>query len=149
MKVTNSQSVPRQYIIILADLEDGLQKTLANKDQVKRMHAPNAKSLNRMKQQLKKNNLNYKELLDQYRENPEEFDESEGRINETISNNLNNEMQLCCFRYIMQVYVYVIEILTSSAYVLKFVLVYALALEYIIGRYGAILVEGQTFSLII
>lgn len=89
-KVTDALGVPRVYVRILVELEDGLKKTLADKDAKKKMSPTNAKALNTMRQRLKKHNIGFQEQIDKFRENPESTEEEASDASELESESDDN-----------------------------------------------------------
>lgn len=55
---------------MLVKLEDFYAEIVANKDAKKKMSPTNARAFNSMRQKLKKNNRDYEEQIDKFRENP-------------------------------------------------------------------------------
>ena len=58
----------RFYIKICVQLADLIENTSKDKDKVKKMSKTNAKSLNAMKQNIKKNNIQYEDEIKKYME---------------------------------------------------------------------------------
>ena len=68
---------PKQYIRIIAELEDFLNEALAKaKVTPKKMNATNARGMNAMKQKIKKSTKEYQKEIDSYREDKDDFMES-------------------------------------------------------------------------
>jgi translation initiation factor 3 subunit C len=65
------EGVPTYYIACIVKIAELVEQTAADKEKVKKMSKTNAKSLNAMKQNIKKNNETYKVQIAKYLENPE------------------------------------------------------------------------------
>ena len=70
-----SEPIPSSFIKLVSGLDEFLAKTLADKDAVKKMKAPNAKAMNGMKQKMKKTVKDHDAALQQFRADPEGYDE--------------------------------------------------------------------------
>ncbi|KAI9209580.1 eukaryotic translation initiation factor 3 subunit 8 N-terminus-domain-containing protein [Polychytrium aggregatum] len=68
---------PRFYFRALAELEDFLKNTSANKDATKKMSPSSAKALSTMKQKIKKHNKTFEKEIEAWRQNPVTVEESE------------------------------------------------------------------------
>ncbi|KAF8977187.1 Translation initiation factor 3 subunit c, partial [Haplosporangium bisporale] len=75
--------VPKFYIKAVAELEKEIQKALAKeKTATKKLNPSNAKALNSMKQNIKKNNRQYESQIQEYEKDPENYDKEEEVVEE-------------------------------------------------------------------
>ncbi|KAG7578325.1 Proteasome component (PCI) domain [Arabidopsis thaliana x Arabidopsis arenosa] len=83
MKITRSVKAPNLYIKALVLLEDFLHE-----DKVRKMSTSNSKAFNAMRQKLKKNNMQYQEDINRFRESPyiEDDYEYEEEVEECADN---------------------------------------------------------------
>lgn len=77
------EGVPTYYVACIAKIAELVEQTAADKDRVKKMSKTNAKSLNAMKQNIKKNNAAYETQILKYLENPDLVEEEKS---ESVSN---------------------------------------------------------------
>ncbi|CAO2206878.1 unnamed protein product [Urochloa humidicola] len=84
VRVNESKKLPNAYILALTLLEDFLTESPANKGNMK-MNSSNSKALNSMRQNLKKNNKQYAELILKCRENPECFYKEDADVDVDIN----------------------------------------------------------------
>jgi len=78
VKVLQQGTAPKVYIKMIADLEDLINETSEKqKTGGKKMNPINAKGFNAMKQKIRKNNKDYTTEVDKYRENKDEYMESD------------------------------------------------------------------------
>ncbi|PKI83514.1 Translation initiation factor 3 subunit c [Malassezia vespertilionis] len=70
-----NEPIPPVFIRSVAALDTFLNQTVANKDMVKKMKGPNAKAMNGMKQKMKKTVKENETALQQFRADPEHYDE--------------------------------------------------------------------------
>lgn len=77
-KIVQSNQTPKLYVKAIADLEDFVNETVVKqKTTSKKMNASNAKGLNTVKQRIKKNNKDYATDIEKYREDGDQFMESD------------------------------------------------------------------------
>lgn len=78
VKVIQQGATPKIYIKMVADLEDMINETNdKQKSGGKKMNPINAKGFNAMKQKIRKNNKDYATEIEKYRDNKEEYMESD------------------------------------------------------------------------
>lgn len=71
---TLNETIPASFVKMLSSLESFLATSLANKEAVKKMKAPNAKAMNGMKSKLKKVLKENEAAVQQFREDPEGYE---------------------------------------------------------------------------
>ncbi|KAL2160470.1 hypothetical protein VTH06DRAFT_1158 [Thermothelomyces fergusii] len=79
VKLLDGSKAPKSYIKCIAELEDFLNETLAKQKVTpknKKLNATNARGLNAVKQRIKKNNKDYQDQIDAFRNDPDAFMES-------------------------------------------------------------------------
>jgi translation initiation factor 3 subunit C len=78
VKLMQSGTTPKIYIKAIADLEDFMNEAIAkSKVSTKKMNATNARGLNAVKQRIRKNNKDYANLIEQYRDDKAGYMESD------------------------------------------------------------------------
>ena len=77
-KVLQTGSMPKLYIKAIADLEDFINETtLKQRSSTKKMNASITKGFNAMKQKIRRNNKDFTTEIEKYKENKDEYMESE------------------------------------------------------------------------
>eukprot|EP00976_Prorocentrum_cordatum_P103717 1193578-Prorocentrum_minimum.AAC.1 len=84
-RFTEGSQPPKFYFKTLIALEDFMNATLANREAKKKMSPTNAKSLNIMKQKLKKHNAGYADAIEKVRANPESSEDEESEDSDSDS----------------------------------------------------------------
>ncbi|XP_057294670.1 eukaryotic translation initiation factor 3 subunit C-like [Hydractinia symbiolongicarpus] len=75
--VVEREGIPNFYVKCLADLEDYLQQQWEDTKGRKKLHKLNAKALASLRQKLKKYNRNFEAKIEEYRADPDKFEEDE------------------------------------------------------------------------
>ncbi|RKF74864.1 Eukaryotic translation initiation factor 3 subunit C [Golovinomyces cichoracearum] len=80
-KLVQTGNTPKLYIKALSELEDFMNETIAKqKVSTRKMNATNARGLNAVKQRLKKNIKEFQKEIEAYRENKDEYMESDEEV---------------------------------------------------------------------
>ncbi|RKF57973.1 Eukaryotic translation initiation factor 3 subunit C [Golovinomyces cichoracearum] len=80
-KLVQTGNTPKLYIKALSELEDFMNETIAKqKVSIRKMNATNARGFNAVKQRLKKNIKEFQKEIEAYRENKDEYMESDEEV---------------------------------------------------------------------
>lgn len=87
------EGVPTFYVRVIVQLEKAVETTLQDKDKVKKMSKTNAKSLNAMKQNIRKNNANFESEIAALGDAAEEVEEDKSEDESESSESSESESE--------------------------------------------------------